>query len=60
MNAAGARISPQISHDLAIRHPIQNYLMSVGDGTEALDNIWVFQTHPNGDLLVKYLVAWIA
>lgn len=57
MNTASARLPPQIFQDFTIRHPIQYYLLWVGYGTEALDNIWVLQTHPNGDFLVKHLAT---
>ena len=42
INAANIRVLPQIIHDLAILHPVQNYPMWVDHGAEALDDVWMF------------------
>ena len=57
MSTVGVVVSIHVIQYLAIRHQIHHYLRWIGCGAEALDNIRMLQSHPYGDLLVKYLVA---
>jgi hypothetical protein len=57
MSAAGGGVIPDIIHDLPIFHPVNNHLMWIDCSTEALDNVRMLQSHPDGDLLVKRLVT---
>ena len=57
MDTVDAAIPSHVAHYLAVRHQIHHYLRWIGRGAEALDNIRVFQSHPDRDLLVKRLAA---
>ena len=56
MNPASVGILSHVVQYLAVGHHIYHYLGWIGCSPEAADNVWMLQSHPHGDLLVKCLV----
>ena len=57
MNAVDVGMFFRVIHDLAFRHQIHHNLRRTSCGAEALDNVWVAQSHPYRDFLTKRLMV---
>lgn len=57
MSAVSIGVTPHIIHDRPILHPVDNYLIWFSRSAEALHNIWMLQSHPDGSFLVEFLSA---